>query len=91
MAASHVYKVTYLVQASVTITGAITVVPQLNGVSQANFASSANATLTSPSVSVAGSFLVNTLASAAVNVGFLYNATLLANSPAGVFTVTQLQ
>lgn len=91
LAAGHVYQVSFLVKASVTVAGAISVIPQLNGVSQTGFATSANATLTAPTVSVSGTFLVNTLISADVQVSFLYTSSLLANSPAGVFSVLQVQ
>ena len=71
-----VYQVSFLVKASVTVAGAIGVTPQLNGVSQTGFATSANATLTAPTVSVSGTFLVNTLISADVQVSFLYTSSL---------------
>lgn len=91
LSAGHVYQVSFLVKASVTVAGAIGVTPQLNGVSQTGFATSANATLTAPTVSVSGTFLVNTLISADVQVSFLYTSSLLANSPSGVFSILQIQ
>lgn len=91
LSAGHVYQVSFLVKASVTVAGAIGVTPQLNGVSQTGFATSANATLTATTVSVSGTFLVNTLISADVQVSFLYTSSLLANSPSGVFSILQIQ
>ena len=91
LSAGHVYQVSFLVKASVTVAGAIGVTPQLNGVSQTGFATSANAALTAPTVSVSGTFLVNTLISADVQVSFLYTSSLLANSPSGVFSILQIQ
>lgn len=91
LAAGHVYSVTFLVRATVALAGSIAVTPQVNAVSQPDFATSATTTLTGLTVSVSATFLVNTLATSAATVGLLYSATLLANSPVGVVTVTEIQ
>lgn len=91
VAAGHVYKVSFLVKASVLAAGAIAVTPQLNGVSQTNFVATSSVLLTSLTASAAGTFLVNTLASAAVDITFLYSSSLTASSPTGVITIVEVQ
>lgn len=91
LASGHVYMVSYLVKVTVTLAGAVTVTPQLNGTSQNNYSASAVAVVTSPTVSVSGTFLVNTLATSSASLTFLYNTTLLANNPTGVVTITRIQ